>query len=197
MDTIYESADNFQKITDKKYRFIISHKRKTREIILDFCITDYRHASGLHYVTDITIERNPVKLLDAILGTPPTITDSILEKSRKYKEISPTMGSVMERVSDIRFLESCLDTSDYIRIYEIQPFGSAIVADYFIETYCKDIKAYVYIFIRQRDESDTYVVVSFFRKAANSFRGTSLYWMLKEKITPSGTIELYRHKNFK
>lgn len=196
MNIVYESADNFIKITNKKYRFIVSHKRKTQEIILDFYPSDYRHATGLHYITDIVIERNPVKLIDAILKEPYMVTDEILDKSKKYNEISPYTGSIKERLSDMRFLESCLDSSDYIRIYQIQPFGSIIGADYFIESFCKEIKSNVYIFIRKREESDTYVIVSFFRKSV-LFKGTSIYWMLKEKITDKGVIELYRHSNYK
>ncbi len=196
MDTIYESANNFLKIIDKKYRFVISHKRKTKEIVLDFQSSDYRHATGLHHITDIAIERNPIKLINAIIKEPRAVTDITLNKSKKYKEESPYTGSVECRVSDIRFLESCLDSSDFIRIYQIQKFGSLIGADYFIETHCKEINSDVYIFIRKREESDYYVVVSFFRKKV-SFNGIPLYWMLKEKITNNQIFELYKHPNYK
>ena len=129
--------------------------------------------------------------------TPIEITDKKLEESKKYKEISPYSGSIKERVSDMRFLEECLDASDFMRIYQIQSFGSQISADYFIETYCKKIKSNVYIFIRKRDESENYVIVSFFRKKIQ-FNGVSTYWMLKEKINElDTTIELFRHQNYK
>ncbi len=196
MDIVYESAYNFIKITNKKYRFIVSHKRKTQEIILDFYPSDYRHATGMHYIDDIVIEGNPIKLLDAILKEPHTVTDDILSKSKKYNERSPYTGSIKDRLSDIRFLENCLDSSDFIKIYQVQPFGSTIRADYFIESFCKEIESEVYIFIRKREESDTYVIVSFFRKSV-LFRGISIYWMLKEKITDTGMVELFRHPNYK
>jgi len=56
---------------------------------------------------------------------------------------------VKGRVSDIRYIEKCIDTSDFIRIYKMQFWGSWIKADYFIEAYCKEIKTNVYIFIRK------------------------------------------------
>ena len=135
-------------------------------------------------------------MIDAILKEPIEITDVKLEESKKYKEISPYSGSIKERVSDMRFLEECLDTSDFMRIYRVQPFGSQIGADYFIETYCKEINSNVYIFIRKRDESENYVIVSFFRKKVQ-FNGVSTYWMLKEKINELDTLELFRHRNYK
>ena len=196
MDIIYESAENFIKLKDTRYHFIFVQNRKKHEIVLDFCPSDYRHAAGLHYIDDIVIENNPGKMMEAILvKTPPELTDAKLETSKKYKEVKPYTGSVRERVSDMRFIEECLDTSDFMRIYKMQPFGSLINAEYFIETYCNAIKAHVYIFIRKREESDSYVVISFFRKKV-TFQGISTYWSLKEKITGTATIELYRSDSY-
>lgn len=197
MDIIYESADNFIKLANTKYHFVFVRNRKSHDIVLDFLPSDFRHATGLHYITDIVIENNPVKLIDAILyKKPPEITDKKLNESKKYNEVLTTYGSVKERVSDMRFLENCLDTSDFMRIFQIQPFGSQIRADYFIESYCKNIQSNVYIFIRKRIESDNYVVVSFFRKKV-TFTGTSTYWLLKEKISGGTVTELYRSTTYK
>ncbi|MDD6037729.1 MAG: hypothetical protein PUD20_02860 [bacterium] len=147
--------------------------------------------------TDIAIEKNPVRLIDAILNkTPQKITDDKLNKSKMYKEILPYMGSVKERVSDMRFLEKCLDSSDFMRIYQAQSFGSFIGADYFIESYCKNIRGNVYIFIKKREESDNYVIISFFRKKV-VFKGIATHWLLKEKITENTRTELYRRDSFK
>ena len=65
----------------------------------------------------------------------------------------------------------------------------------FIESYCEDVTASVYIFIRKRKESDNYVIVSFFRKKA-VFQGISTFWQLKEKITDTATIEMYRNPSY-
>lgn len=197
MDKIYESADNFMKLENVKYHFVFVQNRRSHDIVLDFFPSDFRHATGLHYVSDIVIENNPVKMIDAILHkVPAEITDAKLEESKKYKEILSSTGSVKERVSDMRFLEKCLDTSDFMRIYQVQPFGSQIWAEYFIESYCKELNTNVYIFIRKREESDNYVVVSYFRKRV-AFNGTSTYWLLKEKISDTNTDELYRRSTYK
>lgn len=197
MDIIYESADNFIKLENTKYHFVFVQNRKKHDIVLDFKATDYRHATGLHHVTDIVIENNPTKLINDILHkTSHVITDAKLDESKKYKEVAPYTGSIKQRVSDMRFIEKSLDTSDFMRIYQVQPFGSFIKADYFIESYCKEISANIYVFIRKREESDNYVVISYFRKKT-TFKGESTYWLLKEKISNVNTYELYRHFSYK
>lgn len=196
MDIIYESANNFMKLTTIKYHFVFVRNRKSHDTILDFKTSDFRHATGIHHVTDIVIENNPIKLVNDILHkNPPIISDEKLDKSKKYNETVTFAGSIKQRVSDMRFLESCLDTSDFMKIYQIQSFGSFINAEYFIESYCKEISSNVYIFIRKRNESDNYVVVSYFRKKA-VFNGTATYWMLKEKISDSITYELFRNPSY-
>lgn len=194
MDKIYECANNFNKLTKTKYAFTIVSKRKLKTIVLDFMKEDFRHASGMRYIDDITIENNPSKLVDAILNQ--SITDEMLEKSTKYTTAKrPEGGSVKERVAEFCYLEDYLDKSDFIRIFEVQNFGSWIEAEYFIEASNRQRQTTVYIFIRKRVENDNYVVVSFFEKAA-TYKGTAAYWMLKEKITEDRHTILYRNPNF-
>ncbi len=100
MDLIYECANNFMNLVNTKYHFVFVQNRKRHDIVLDFQPSDFRHATGLHHITDIAIEKNPIKLMDAILHTIPSkISDRKLEKSKKYKEISPYSGSVRDRIS--------------------------------------------------------------------------------------------------
>ena len=54
MDKIYECANNFKKLITIKYNFIISQKRITKKITLDFKEEDFRHAVGI--VADYFIE---------------------------------------------------------------------------------------------------------------------------------------------
>ena len=70
MDTIYECANNFIELENTKYHFVFVQNRKSHDIVLDFCPTDFRHAIGLHHVTDIVIENNPSKMIEAILKEP-------------------------------------------------------------------------------------------------------------------------------
>lgn len=194
MDTIYKCASDFSNLLSTKYNFIISHNRKTENIIIDFKAEDFRHVIGLHYVDDITIEKDPAKVIPAILEN--RITDEVLSKSDKYIKKLSDGGSVRERVEELCFLERYLDSSDYIRIYKMQDFGSQIRADYFIEATNKERKTTVYIFIRKRIENNNFVIVSFFKKYS-VFKGIAAYWMLKEKIMENEVIELYRNNSYK
>ena len=104
--------------------------------------------------------------------------------------------SVKSRVDQLRYLEEYLDICDFIRIYEMQQFGSLIKADYFIEATSTKRNTTVYVFIRKRTQNDNYVIVSFFAKT-NTYRGTAAYWMLKEKIVGDSVNELFRHPGYK
>ncbi|MCM1156398.1 MAG: PBECR4 domain-containing protein [Roseburia sp.] len=195
MDKIYECARNFRVLMELKYHIVVSKNRRAIELVLDFVETDFRHISGLHYIDDIEIENDPQKLISAILDE--DITDTTLDKSQKYKSnILYEGGSIENRVSEMRYLENYLDADNFIRICQMQDFGSKIRADFFIESTLKDRGTTAYIFIRKREESDTYVIVSFFEKH-QVYQGINLYWMLKEKISKTVTVELYRNKNFK
>lgn len=162
---------------------------------LDFKITDFRHIAGLQYIDDINIEENPEKLFTSILNK--TVTDEILLKSRKYSSLSFEGGSVKDRVEELCFLEQYLDKKNFIRIFQVQDFGSLIRADYFIESSDFTRHSTAYIFFRKREENDNYVIVSFFKKANVTYKGIYLYWMLKEKFENGNKIELYRHPNYK
>lgn len=93
------------------------------------------------------------------------------------------------------YLEDYLDNSDFIRIYEMQSFGSLIEADYFIEASIQSKNSTVYIFIRKRIENEHYVIVSFFRKH-NVYVGTNAYWMKKTKSVSGKEIVLYKNPNY-
>lgn len=195
MDTILQCGQRYKDILSVKYHFTISVKRKIRKLTLDFCIEDFRHASGLHYIDDISIESNPSKVIDSILNQ--QITDDMLAKSNKYTTAKTASGSsIKERIAEMCYLEEYLDSSDIIRIYEMQNFGSFIKADYYIEATNRSRQTTVYIFIRKRIENDNYVMVSFFKKYEN-YKGSAAYWMLKEKEKKGVITELYRNKQYK
>lgn len=193
MDTILECATSFKKLLNVEYKFTLSIRRQIREIIIDFEETDFRHMTGLHYVDDITIESNPTKVLAAIANK--EITDELLNKSSKYTDDKVEGKSIKSRVEELVFLEDYLDKSDLIRIFEIQPFGSLIKADYFIEATLKNRQTTVYIFLRKREQNGKYVIVSFFKKS-KQYVGTSMYFMLKEKIANGKSTEFYRNSGY-
>lgn len=194
MDKICECANNFKKLLNKKYVFVFSLNRKIQRITLNFKTTDFRHIAGLHYIDDISIEGNPEELFNLILEE--SITDSELLKSRKYSLSSIEGGSVKDRINELCFLEKYLDVNNFIRIFQVQDFGSRIKADYFIESSDMARHSTAYIFFRKREEDDNFVIVSFFKKTLITYKGINLYWMLKEKYENKNRLELYRHPNY-
>ena len=193
MDKIFECAKGFNSLLETQYYFTIVSNRKLENIVLDFEKEDFRHISGLHYVDDISIEQNPLKLYNAVLDG--GLTDDILAKSRKYTMLNREGGSIQERVETLRELEWYLDRSDIIRIFKVQDFGSRIRADFFIEATNSIRKSTVYIFIRKRLEKDSYVIVSFFKKTI-SYRGQVAYWMMKKKVARDKEELLYKNPNY-
>lgn len=67
MDLIYECAAKFVLLERDEYRFVVSKKRKTKEIFLNFRDSDFFHLVGLHHLTDINIPRNRKDTLKNII----------------------------------------------------------------------------------------------------------------------------------
>lgn len=88
MDKIYECAAKFIALENYKYRFVVSQKRKSRELLLNFYDTDFFHLAGLHYLTDISIPKNRQDTLKNIIEKK-KITDELLHKSRFYTHPKP------------------------------------------------------------------------------------------------------------
>lgn len=198
MDLIYECAAKFAIIEDYEYRFVVSKNRKTRELMVDFCDSDFFHLAGLHYLTDISIPKNRKEILKNIIEKK-KITDTLLQKSRFFTNPEQDKN-IKSRIEELRFLEEYLDTDNIIRIYNtrnLKYLNSNINADYIIESQFKGAKDVVYIFLREREENpDKYGVVSFFKKDNITYGGDSLYWMLKEKRSAKKSIILYQHPKY-
>ena len=198
MDLIYECAVKFKKLQNCKYQFVVSKKRKTRKIVLNFLESDFFHLAGLQYLTDISIPKNRKDILKNIVEKR-KITDLMLQKSQFFTN-SQTNKNIKSRIEELRFLEEYLDTDNYIRIYSIRNLkylSSNINAEYIIESRLGGAKYSVYIFLRERKEMPgTYGVVSFFKKEKVTYGGDNLYWLLKEKICDGYALTLYKHPDY-
>lgn len=197
MSILYEAAAKYIKLECSEYRFILSQKRRTTELHINFIDTDFFHLAGLQYITDISIPKNRKKTLNEILFKK-SISDTHLSKSKKYQSSIPDKD-IKSRISELRFLEEYLDTDNIIKIFNLrnQHISSVINAEYVIESQIKNCSTTVYIFLKRRNESSNYYcIVSFFKKGTVSYGGDKLYWMLKEKITNTSTIEIYKHPSF-
>lgn len=195
MDMILECAENYSLLLTCSYRFIVSKNRKTQEIKLNFAESDFFHLAGFQYLTDISIPRNRKNTLKYIFDG--KITDIFLQKSRFFQS-SQSNKNIRSRIEELRFLEKYLDTDNIIRIYStrnIRHLYSMIDAEYMIESRLQGNTVYIFLKKRKEDE-EHFCIVSFFKKENVTYGGDLLYWMLKEKITASETILLYRNKNF-
>lgn len=147
MDIIYECAVKFINLKQYEYRFVVSQKRKSIELILNFCDEDFFHLAGLHYLKDISIPQKRKDTLRNIVEKR-KITDKLLHKSRFYTNPKPDKN-IKSRIEELRFLEEYLDSQNMIRIYNTKNdkyLQSYIKADYLIESQRKDSKDIVYIF---------------------------------------------------
>ena len=198
MDKIKECAGNFAKLCDISYKFIVSFRRKTLEINLNFQETDFFHLAGLQYLSNLAIPRNRKTTLYNILEAD-RISDSFLQKSKYYDNPNSEID-IKSRISELRFLEDYLDTDNLIKIFSVKDdiyLKSKIDAEYIIESKLKDSHTSVYIFLaRRKEDVEHYCVKSFFVKKDIVYGGNALYWMYKEKICQSRSVVLYKHENF-
>ena len=88
MDIIYECANNFKKLENTKYHFVFVQNRKKHDITLNFCLADFRHAAGLHHITDIVIENNLIKTMDAILRSDCNLTEYL---TKGHSNVRPSV----------------------------------------------------------------------------------------------------------
>ena len=192
MDVIYECGVNFGKLIGTTYQCVVSKKRNTYNFTIDFDLTDFYHLAGLGYLIDIDIPKNRTNTIHYIKIK--KITDELLAKSKYFKHDSLTNRDIQSRISELRFLEEYLDVNNMINIYNTRDGtnqNSLIKADYVIQSRRPNSFTDVYIFLRKRDESDNYLVVSFFVKGALIYSGEKLYWMLKKKTQKNKTKVLF------
>ena len=186
-------------MTNIRYEFHVSEKRKIKKMILDFSQKDFFHLAGFQHLTDIALPRNRnITIRDILAGK---ITDQILSKSIHYANTIKDEKNIRDRICELQYLEEYLDTNNVIKIFSIKdtPFlSSDIVADYVIESSIFKRNKTVYIFLKERSEKlGIYCVVSFFVKKRITYGGQKLYWMLKKKVVQEQATILYRHKNYR
>ena len=197
MDIILECAKNFEKLLDISYECVVSKSRKAQRFVIDFKPTDFYHLAGLQYLTDIDIGRNRSKILTDILNG--KVTDKELSKSAMFKRMETSRFDIPSRIRALRYLEDYIDANNYIYIYSLKneySTPSLINADYVIKSSSRVSRKEAYIFLRKRQETDNYLVVSFFVKGNERYGGQNLYWLSKTKKTGDEVKVLYRHPQY-
>ena len=81
---------------------------------ISFCV-DFSHMAGLHYLKDIDIPKNIVKLRPKIEDG--SINDEHLRKSKMYNASSDNVKDVESRIFNIRYIEQFLDSRNLVFNY--------------------------------------------------------------------------------
>ena len=185
-------------MTNVKYEFHISDRRKIRKLLLSFSQKEFFHLAGLQHLNDIALPKNRNTTIQAVFDK--KITDALLAKSKYYVNSLKEEKNIRDRICELQYLEDYLDTNNIIKIFSIKdtPFlHSDIHADYVIESSLSKRCKTVYIFLKERKEQPgVYCIVSFFVKKNFTYGGLKLYWMLKRKFVLGKTITLYHNDNY-
>lgn len=97
-DEIYKAANEFQKLMEYEYKFVVAAKGKSFEVELRFDEYSFHHLCGLHKLNDIIeSDTNRMLLFKKILAG--SISDEDLGKSRFY--ISDGVNDRIKRVSEL------------------------------------------------------------------------------------------------
>lgn len=201
METIQKCASAFRNLVESTlYTYHVSINGKVTVFNLDFNINDFKHASGLHYLSDLDMPENPARILNWILDDKRPVTDKYLSLSKHFMSSARDEKDIPLRISELAYIEEYLDISNNVYIYSPKDSptnNSLIKCDYIIESYSAERKHTVYIFIRHRSGIDSNCgIVSFCVKKNTSYGGIYCYIMLKKKYQNGITTELFRHKKY-
>jgi len=146
MELLLQCAENYEKLLNIAYRFIIARKGVKREFTLTFQKSDFHHIAGLHKLADArqVLRNTRESIFDKILNG--DITQKLIEKSDFYSQMSA-------RLEHLFRLEEILDSEHLIFKYnENVRVYSRIKSDFLIEGRLES--SIVYLFLGSRDESD-------------------------------------------
>ena len=201
MDKIQKSAIAFRNLVGKAiYTYHVSVNKRVTVFHLDFNAKDFKHAAGLHYLSDLDIPKNSARILNWILNDRNPVTDKFLSLSCHYKTSAQDERDIPLRITELAYIEEYLDDSNIVYIYSPKDSpanNSLIKCDYIIESYSAERKQTVYIFIKHRSGMESNCgIVSFCVKKNTSYGGIYCYIMLKRKCKNGISVELFRHKKY-
>lgn len=184
---VLTAAQEFQKLLDYKYEFIVIKNRNSEplKLTLTFSKSDFSHLCGLQHLKNLTHFKNKSAefVFDEIINGNSQYSDSIFERSAYYSEIE-------DRVQLLENLETLLDNRDNVnRSHRIFKFNrnannnSRIEASFFIKDESDSLKNY---FLIDKNSSGQYYGRSCFARTPNQREyadGHTAYTMLyKGKI---------------
>lgn len=173
MDILLQSAQEFQRLLNYQYHFVIGRKGKLREFTISFDEADFHHLAGLHKLRDIAqfqTGKRSALLKDILAGK---LTVGHAHKSSFFSEMEP-------RLKPLANLEHFLDSNNIIFHYnaKVQAF-SLIQADYLLQN---DFAGHpVYLFLAKRKDSETQVCRTFFPKTDKDYTESQPRYTLLKK----------------
>ena len=186
LDFLHQCAQNFNRLLDFSYYFVIARKGIQREFRISFHKTDFHHLAGLHKLTDKRRLQH---------GSRETLFDRILqgEFDTSFLESSFHFDEMKERLAALVNLEKLLDSENLIFKYnENVRICSSIKSDYLLEGDIDDQTLFLFLGERFDDNPIEQVCRSFFPKSKIDYSvGQPRYTLLKkEKISISDGLVL-------
>ncbi|WP_407429287.1 PBECR4 domain-containing protein [Treponema sp.] len=147
MNSLYQAAQNFNKLLGIKYEIMLGKKGNTILFELTFSKNDFYHLAGLHYLTDIRdLKNDRAKIFDKLLAD--------FDFSEKIVK-SDFYARIQERVNHLANLESIIDSNKTVFKYneKERPF-SKIKADFLLKN--KEEYENLFLFLAYRNESECF-----------------------------------------
>lgn len=164
---VLTAAQEFQKLLDYKYEFIVVKNRNSEplKLTLTFSKSDFFHLCGFQYLDDLRhLNTNTGVVFDEIINGNSQYSDSMFESSVYYSKIE-------DRVQLLEKLETLLDNKDNVnRSHRILKFNrnannnSRIEADFIIRDESDNLRNY---FLIDKNNNGQYYGRSCFARTLN------------------------------
>lgn len=190
MNSIFESAQIFEKLLDIEYKIVLAKKCKSVELNISFEKIHFYHLAGLQYLTDIhELDNQREMVFDWILSQ--AITAKRIESSEFYPKIR-------ERVHYLAELESIFDSNDTIFKYDPTEniLTSQISGDYLMKNTLESRNIFTFL---SKTENEKYYCRSFFPQTYKDYSYRQKKWTVlsKKKIFKKAGIEVALYDYFK
>lgn len=107
MDLLQTATDNYRKLLDKEYNIVVGKNKQLFSYKLTFTKHDFKHIIGLHKLKDLP---------DVYTASSEKLYDDIVKQRLDLSDInnSAYIAEVLNRVENLVYLESYLDTSQTV-----------------------------------------------------------------------------------
>ena len=166
--SITTCINNYDKLLNAEYVFLIGRKNKTCELTIHFDKNDFFHLAGLHYLADLgQLHGSRETLYDSILTG--SIAPQVIEESIHY-------DSIKSRIDALSELPSLMESGKLVFRYNgSSSFFTKIIHDYLVEF--TDKSPHRYLFLKEYADN-FYHGISFFPKYEKDYTLGETRWTL-------------------